>query len=302
MSVTRLVLLLAVVGALILFALQNVSPSLSLTFLGMRSQALPLSVWILLSLAAGVLTSLFIASCLLLSNSLAEQAWRNRRRPSSPNAARRTPNPPPPPRTPDVEPTRVWESRQMETKTTVQAEYYSPPPSNTQTFYQEVTATQSVEAEVSDRDRSLGNGDEETEWVEDDTPVQSPTIDDDWENPGPRRNHEDWDEGETASNSPTRSEVPEEPQRGYETPQEPKAQSWSGSMYSYSYREPKDSGVGKTETVYDADFRVITPPFRAVPPEPVKPDRSDDWGNSNKQSDDEDWGFDDDELTEDPRK
>ncbi|MGL5195894.1 MAG: hypothetical protein ACRC8Y_20100 [Chroococcales cyanobacterium] len=57
----RNVLLLVVLGGLTIFALQNTSPSLSLVFLGMRSIALPLSVWILAAIALGVLTAWAIA-------------------------------------------------------------------------------------------------------------------------------------------------------------------------------------------------------------------------------------------------
>ncbi len=53
----RNVLLLVVVGGLTIFALQNTSPSLSLVFLGMRTLALPLSVWILAAIALGALTA-----------------------------------------------------------------------------------------------------------------------------------------------------------------------------------------------------------------------------------------------------
>ncbi len=48
----------------------------------------------------------------------------------------------------------------------------------------------------------------------------------------------------------------------YERQQEPKSSSQSGSVYSYSYREPKNTAVGKTESVYDADYRVIIPPYQ----------------------------------------
>ncbi|AFY82834.1 LapA family protein [Oscillatoria acuminata] len=57
----RNVLLLVVLGGLTIFALQNTSPSLSLVFLGIRSIALPLSVWILAAIALGVVTAWAIA-------------------------------------------------------------------------------------------------------------------------------------------------------------------------------------------------------------------------------------------------
>lgn len=62
----------------------------------------------------------------------------------------------------------------------------------------------------------------------------------------------------------------------YEVRQTPQSEFRSGSVYSYSYKTPTDSGVGKTEAVYDADYRVIVPPV----PEP----------------EDEDWGLDEDDA------
>lgn len=86
----------------------------------------------------------------------------------------------------------------------------------------------------------------------------------------------------------------------FERQQEPKSTSQSGSVYSYSYRDSGDSGVGKTEpiynkteSVYDADYRVITPPYRKLE------DIEDDW--SRKSDDDDDWGFDDDDDFDDDK-
>lgn len=102
------------------------------------------------------------------------------------------------------------------------------------------------------------------------------TSGDDWE----RSSKEEWDDWEddqesssaepvdstsasgSTYSSPADGTFPSIPRNtSYEVPQEPQASSQSGSVYSYSYREPTDSGVGKTESVYDADYRVIVPPL-----------------------------------------
>jgi len=49
----------------------------------------------------------------------------------------------------------------------------------------------------------------------------------------------------------------------------------SGSVYSYSYNEPKNTAVGKSESVYDADYRVIIPPYQPPTTHQVE---EDDWG------------------------
>ncbi|MBD0266213.1 MAG: LapA family protein, partial [Tolypothrix sp. Co-bin9] len=71
----------------------------------------------------------------------------------------------------------------------------------------------------------------------------------------------------------------------YERPQQPKSSSQSGTVYSYGYRDPNNSGVGKTETVYDADYRVIIPPAAQKPSSPEN-----DW-ESSKDDEDDDWKF-----------
>lgn len=58
----------------------------------------------------------------------------------------------------------------------------------------------------------------------------------------------------------------------YEVPQEPTSSYRSGSSYSYSYKDPNSSGIGRSESVYDADYRVIIPP-----PQPLE-EPEDDYG------------------------
>lgn len=58
MTTPRLVLLLLVVCGLVLFAVQNSTPTLSIAFLGLRTAALPLGVWLAAAIALGALTTL----------------------------------------------------------------------------------------------------------------------------------------------------------------------------------------------------------------------------------------------------
>ncbi|MBR8840961.1 MAG: LapA family protein [Stigonema ocellatum SAG 48.90 = DSM 106950] len=119
---------------------------------------------------------------------------------------------------------------------------------------------------------------------EEPTPPQE--ADDDWDSNSTK--NDDWDFEENKSvdstSSPQNTQVRDS--NTYERPQEPKSTSGSGSVYSYSYQEPKNSGVGKTESVYDADYRVIVPPYQ--PP-------------TTKDADDDDWGFFDDDDSEDKK-
>ena len=120
---------------------------------------------------------------------------------------------------------------------------------------------------------------------------------DDWETSDSR--NDDWDFDQQQPEAPTSSPQtpPVRDSQTYERQQEPQSRSQSGSVYSYNYREPKNTAVGKTESVYDADYRVIIPPYE--PPTTNQVDEQTD-------DDDEDWKFfeDDDFENEDeqPRK
>ncbi|BAT55449.1 unknown protein [Nostoc sp. NIES-3756] len=219
MAVIRLTLLVVVLGGLTLLLVQNFSPALPLVFLGMRSQPIPLAVWILFSTAAGAGTSLLITSLFRLSNYFGGQS---RQTPPKSTTRRSTAN---------------------------RKEEFTPPPSS-----KEAASKTNYAA-----------SDEFDDW-------ETNSADDDWDiEDKPREATTTKSQPDSFSDSST-----------YERPQQPKSGSQSGSTYSYSYREPKNTAAGKTESVYDADYRVIIPPYQ-----PPTKDTTDD--------DDDDWGFDDDE-------
>ncbi len=67
-------------------------------------------------------------------------------------------------------------------------------------------------------------------------------------------------------------------------PNESTDMSRSDSSYAYGYSNPEDTGVGRTEKVYDAQYRMIRPPYRN--------------SSSASAEDEEDWGFEDEELSD----
>lgn len=79
MPIIRLILLLGIAGTLLLFALQNWTPSMQLVFLGIRSPAFPLALWVLGAIAAGILTALTIAGLFRLTGFTAKRQVRGRR-------------------------------------------------------------------------------------------------------------------------------------------------------------------------------------------------------------------------------
>ncbi len=81
-----------------------------------------------------------------------------------------------------------------------------------------------------------------------------------------------------------------------ETPQEPTSVSRQGTVYSYSYREQRDriepqekidpegktpvtdTNPSKPESVYDANYRIITPPYRdSTEEKPSRDEEEEDW-------------------------
>ncbi len=179
MSGIRLSLCLAILLGLAGLALQNLTPQLSLVFLGWRSPPLAVGYLILGGMGAGIATGLMLLGILRLLSYL---TWRQGQSPR--------PQPQPKP-APEPEPEWDWDDR---------------PSANNQ------------------------------------PPQPSAPVD----RPVDKANYlrEDW---------------------SYEVDQKPKSGSQSGSSYSFSYRDTDKSGVGKRESVYDADYRVIVPPPTPAP-------------------------------------
>jgi hypothetical protein len=279
----RPVFLLLIVVGLTIFALQNVEPALSLVFLGIRSPALPVSIWILLSIAAGVVTSLLISGLLGFSNYLSQPRGRtgldSRNRPDTFSTDKRTSYAPPPPRKQEIDPDRNWENRETQTASGYRTEYGTPAGYDARTFLQEVPTSNPPQANNYDR-----AADDEDDWVSDSSKIGSQDSDDDWG--GVDR--------ELPDRPPIKDVAAANP-REYETKQQPKSQSWAGSVYSYGYRDPSKSGVGQTESVYDAEYRVLVPPDGAIP-------QSGEWeAPKNKSEDEDDWGLGEDDEFEDDR-
>jgi uncharacterized integral membrane protein len=128
----------------------------------------------------------------------------------------------------------------------------------------------------------------------------------DWDNRRSREEWDDWDEETPRSTAPSeiRDRADEDwdnwdgypesdrPRRAirtdFEAKQAPATQNQSGSLYSVSYEK---ADTQRPNEVYDADYRVIMPPFTAAQAPPPPP-----------QLDDEDWGFDDDDIPDEPRR
>ena len=253
MSITQLITLLILLGGLAIFTIQNLTPSLPLMFLGNQLPTLPLSLWILIAIAAGIFTYWIIAQLFQFSNTNLKA-----------KTAFEIPSPasPKPPVEPDQ--SSSWG-------------YTSPPESPQSSVYNRYDAVSNSEPETSD---DKGSGD-------------------DWETQVKPFNPS-WDAEEKPSTSQpvsNRSNSPNAESKVYETEQKPESESWSGSVYSYGYRgDSNRTGVGKVETIYDADYRIITPPPATKIQDDINPK------NNVSNNDDEDWGLDEDDENEFNRK
>ena len=274
----RAVFLLVIVVGLTIFSLQNVEPALSLVFLGIRSPALPLSIWILLSMATGVVTSLLISALLSFSNYLSQtgnRTDRNSRSRDTVSGDRRTAYaPPPPPRKQEIDPDFDTENSQ----TSYRTEYGTPAGYTPQTFQQE-TPNPPV-AKNYTQPTTIQAADDEDDWVSDGSKS------------GSQGGGDDWGDDRDFVAKPQVNDVPAANPRAYETKQEPKSKSWAGSVYSYGYRDPNQSGVGQTESVYDAEYRVLVPPQDSIP------QPADQAKNPSVETED-DWGLDENDVFED---
>lgn len=249
MALIRLVLLLALAGGLFLLVQFNWTP-MQLTFLGVQTPALPLALWILGAIGAGIITNLLITSLFSLSNYFAVRAARSKFRQASRQSG--------------------FQSRSTASSSESRSSY-----------------TRTATARAADEDADWNNWDGYEEPVDRSSSQTRSPVDndplDDWE----AEPNDDWDVDEPSDAPKTSRSTGSRGRTDYETQQEPKTSSRQGSVYSYSYREPKDSGVGKAEPVLekpvvDADYRVIVPPFRPLDPEPAREeppeeDNADDW-------------------------
>ena len=273
----RAVFLLVIVVGLTIFALQNVEPALSLVFLGIRSPALPLSIWILLSMGTGVVTSLLISALLSFSNYLSqrERSGHIRSRDAvSPDS--RTAYAPPRPRKQEIDSDFDTENSQ----TSYRTEYGTPAGYTPQTFQQETPNPPAARNYA--QQTTVQAADDEDDWVSDGSKSVSGGGDD------------DWGDDRDFPSQPQVNDVTAANPRAYETKQEPKSKSWAGSVYSYGYRDPSQSGVGQTESVYDAEYRVLVPPQDPIPP----PGGAEVPQNPSAETED-DWGLDENDVFED---
>lgn len=309
----RVALLFLVAAALAVLVLSNLSP-VALTILGTKTLALPLGVWVAGAIGAGALTTVLLSGLFRLS------------RPTSTSASPRRPNPRVADRFGASSFRSPWGSASKDTQTTTSQSYKSTTTSTRRSGDDWETSPQAKEVWEDWGDYPNLSDRQPDRRYETSANIRD-TEDDDWANwegyeelerPN-RSNREDLeDDFEFEREDRSAREVP--PRTDFEVKREPETRQQSGSVYSYSYRRSDDppepaKPTAKPGEVYDADYRVITPPYHPDPEEVLRPpDRSteirdsnfanNNFGDSsfsNSDNDDDDWGLDDEPDDRDDR-
>ena len=120
---------------------------------------------------------------------------------------------------------------------------------------------------LKEEEKAYTTGKSKSDWEKPRNPDWEPQPEDDW----------DIEEPPEEATRPRINLNREKPARDYEVRRQPTSKEQSGSIYSYGYRQPEDTGVGKPEQVYDANYRLIRPPLRKEDASPVR-DEEEDWG------------------------
>ncbi len=91
---------------------------------------------------------------------------------------------------------------------------------------------------------------------------------------------QDWEdrrpEASPTSRLSTPAPTPTEDHPTDDRRDEPPAASRRSSVYSYSSQTPRNAAVGRAEAVYDAEYRVIIPPYRDLSADAIADDYADD--------------------------
>ena len=244
----RFILLLLIAGGFVVFAAQNLAP-VALVVLGVKTQALPLSAWILSFMAAGALTTLVLSGFFSLSKNAAvrKSAQRETSKPRSPWTAAKDPS----------------------SKTTL--------PKNTVGFTSGGVSAGGVSGAGDDWERSSDQDD----WAE--PPAPSAYRGRESSQPPVRDTIRDRSTGSAPGYRDSRSS---------QSNPEPRSESRRSPLDQAGFSRREAPEPRKSNEVYDAEYRVLIPPYSSTPPaaEPkdaVKP--PDSAQNPAKNPDDEDW-------------
>lgn len=247
----RLLLLLGLIAGLFVFAQSNWSPVLALTILGMQTPAFPLAIWVLGAIAAGFLTNLLISLLVELASYATARKVRSKFRQTT---------------------------RQQVSEGWFKGKQADPAGKSVN------RTAAGTQADETDADWKNWEGYEQ--YAQPQRPEANDweaKPNDDWEPTSPDKAATD-----KVRRPPPAAPAPAQSSQNFESPQTPKNASRSGSVYSYTYREPNQDPVHQKEVIpkpepaigkpiVDAEYRVIVPPPRPLEPDPEPLINADDW-------------------------
>lgn len=258
----RVILLLVIAAGVIIFAFQNLSP-IGLVVLGIKTQPLPLSVWVIGALTAGALTTLVLSGFSSISKSFAVR--RSTQRPTESSAK--------PPKSP-------WSGMGMKSGDATRTARAQ----NTAGFRAARSDQRTAESRRNDEDWDTPSSNDWDDWEEPASPRRSSTSaqtpmrdtqNDDWTK---------WDDNEPSIRDTRRSPQPD-PSRRIDLGPHPGSR--SSATTNNAQRSTSQETTHKADNVYDAEYRVLIPPYNPTPEPPVP-------NPTSSAADDEDWGLDDD--------
>ena len=229
MATNRLIIILALTFVLTILSLQNWLPALPLIFLGVKTQPLPLAIWILLSFGAGVCTSWLIGTLNKFSSYLIGK--------------------------------KLWTYNRSD---------HQNPSTN-------IDEIETVSFKNKTTSRAIKEPKSPTRFIEDEG---------DW---GVNES-DDWDFKGSSIRQRAKDHSAEIRQeyRNEENPLSSNSINRSNSSYSYGPGELKNIASDQTESIYDADYRVIIPPHQPETNMPLANKKEDDWSFFEDEEDDPD--------------
>ena len=298
MQPIRLAIALILLGGLVLLTVQNLSPALPLVILGGSTQPLPLAVWIGGAIAAGALTTLALSALLSLARPVRRSAPK-RAAAASFGTGFRTPWTPQPSGT-SAQPGSA-QTGSAQSQSNRRDDWNAPPGKDEWDDWEEPApsaeyrASQSApQPEVRDRlDEDWADWNGYDEFQRSDSQRTSSQRNDPRQDGSRQDNSRSSDRDRTPPSS-AQIDPPEPyiPRRvDFEAKQEPVTRIQSGSVYSHSYNRSENPADRRSEDsydrladrlidrsadrsdppprkpgeVYDAEYRVLTPPYRSNP-------------------------------------
>jgi hypothetical protein len=321
MQPIRLAIALILLGGLVLLTVQNLSPALPLVILGSTTQALPLAVWIGGAIAAGAATTLILSALSSFARPVRRSAPK---RPATAGTGFRTPWTP---QTPGQAPRQAAQSGSAragfgfastaQAKSNRRDDWDAPPSKDEWDDWEEPAPSTESRApqpqpEIRDRlDEDWADWDGYGEFQRNDLRRDNSYRDSSYRDSSYRDNsYRDDRSSSDRGSDPIEPPEPYIPRRiDFEAKQEPVTRIQSGSVYSHSYNRaetPADrdadlsNGDRNPGEVYDAEYRVLTPPYRANPEPPlgtpISPPTSTPFDLPIDTLFEDDWDFEEDSL------